>query len=380
MGSPGRASAGRDASTEGRARSSMVSSRGSSAPTTQAPSRVMPTGTTSNRSRSRLASTLPAETHEIACSPLRPPNTTATRTRPAMVREGSDPRLRPRGESGKTPRRVRQNTTASPAVKPPRDERPSHRGGTRTHRVERPTHHGETPDSPRRNARLTTAKRPTHHGETPDSPWRNARLTVAKRPTHRGEMPDSPSAKRDSRSRISGRPIRSVKPSNVGRSGSAAAGTPSARSVARNRGCPRSPPAACRSGTAPARTPARRSGPAASGGAAALGPVEHQRRHVAELGGHARDVVLAGRRLDEQDVRARVGIGPRPLQRGGEPLDGGRVGAGDEQEVGRAGPRRRRGSSPPSPRPGSPPCRSCGRTSWASPGPPGGCPATPACS
>ena len=48
----------------------------------------MPTGTTSKRSRSRLASTLPAETHEIACSPLRPPNTTATRTRPAMVCEG----------------------------------------------------------------------------------------------------------------------------------------------------------------------------------------------------------------------------------------------------------------------------------------------------
>ena len=88
MGSPGSASAGREASTDGRARSSMASSRGSSAPTTQAPSRVMPTGTTSNRSRSRLASTLPAETQEIACSPLRPPNTTATRTRLAMVCEG----------------------------------------------------------------------------------------------------------------------------------------------------------------------------------------------------------------------------------------------------------------------------------------------------
>src|SRR3954453_22140218 len=44
----------------------------------------MPTGTTSYRSGSRAAITLPAETHEIACSVLRPPKTTATRTLPAL--------------------------------------------------------------------------------------------------------------------------------------------------------------------------------------------------------------------------------------------------------------------------------------------------------
>jgi hypothetical protein len=38
----------------------------------------MPTGTTSNSESSALI-TLPALTHEIACSVLRPPNTTATR-------------------------------------------------------------------------------------------------------------------------------------------------------------------------------------------------------------------------------------------------------------------------------------------------------------
>ena len=49
---------------------------------TQLPFSVMPTADTSNSSASRLASTLPPETHETACSPLRPPNTTATRMRP----------------------------------------------------------------------------------------------------------------------------------------------------------------------------------------------------------------------------------------------------------------------------------------------------------
>ena len=39
----------------------------------------MPIGTTSYASRSIAASTLPAVTHEIACSLDRPPKTTATR-------------------------------------------------------------------------------------------------------------------------------------------------------------------------------------------------------------------------------------------------------------------------------------------------------------
>ena len=41
-----------------------------------------------------------------------------------------------------------------------------------------------------------------------------------------------------------------------------------------------------------------------------------------------------GRRLDEQHVRARVGVDPRPGDRGVEALDGGGVGARDEHEVG----------------------------------------------
>ena len=56
----------------------------------------------------------------------------------------------------------------------------------------RSTDRGGSPDSPRRNARLTAAKRPTHRGETPDSPCRITRLTAAKRPTHRAGSPDSP--------------------------------------------------------------------------------------------------------------------------------------------------------------------------------------------
>src|SRR3954452_5256146 len=51
----------------------------------------MPTGTTSYRSGSRAAITLPAETQEIACSALRPPNTTATRTLPACPLITTDP-------------------------------------------------------------------------------------------------------------------------------------------------------------------------------------------------------------------------------------------------------------------------------------------------
>ena len=40
---------------------------------THDPPGVMPTATTSNRSGSRLRRMLPAETHEMACSELRPP-------------------------------------------------------------------------------------------------------------------------------------------------------------------------------------------------------------------------------------------------------------------------------------------------------------------
>src|SRR5690606_36801535 len=46
---------------------------------THRPSVVIPIGTTSYLSRSSARSTLPAVTHDTACSELRPPNTTATR-------------------------------------------------------------------------------------------------------------------------------------------------------------------------------------------------------------------------------------------------------------------------------------------------------------
>src|SRR6185312_6156576 len=81
VGSPGSATAAAEGSTDGRSRPWIASCSGSSVPSTHAPSRAIPTGTTSNRSRSRWRSTLPAETQEMACSLLRPPNTTATRTR-----------------------------------------------------------------------------------------------------------------------------------------------------------------------------------------------------------------------------------------------------------------------------------------------------------
>src|SRR3954452_3019639 len=59
----------------------MASCAGSSDASTHRPSVVMPIGTTSKRSRSSAARTLPADTQEIACSVLRPPKTMATRIR-----------------------------------------------------------------------------------------------------------------------------------------------------------------------------------------------------------------------------------------------------------------------------------------------------------
>jgi hypothetical protein len=63
----------------GRRRSAMDSRAGSPAASTHRPSRVMPTGTTSYWSGSSAVRMLPALTQEMACSELRPPNTTATR-------------------------------------------------------------------------------------------------------------------------------------------------------------------------------------------------------------------------------------------------------------------------------------------------------------
>ena len=55
------------------------------------------TRTTSYRSGSSAAITLPAETQEMACSALRPPNTTATRTLPAVPLIAADPSRAPPG-------------------------------------------------------------------------------------------------------------------------------------------------------------------------------------------------------------------------------------------------------------------------------------------
>src|SRR5215218_687137 len=69
--------------TSGSFRPSMVSGCAGSV-STHSPPRVMPTRTTSYRSGSKAAITLPADTQEMACSALRPPNTTATRTLPCF--------------------------------------------------------------------------------------------------------------------------------------------------------------------------------------------------------------------------------------------------------------------------------------------------------
>src|SRR6266487_4392995 len=82
---PGRSTAV-PASTCGSVRPAIRSASGSPLVSTQAPFAVMPTGTTSYRSRSSAASTLPADTQEMACSGLRPPKTTATRIRRSGMR------------------------------------------------------------------------------------------------------------------------------------------------------------------------------------------------------------------------------------------------------------------------------------------------------
>src|SRR4051812_38879425 len=81
--------------TSGSRPSVMLSCWPSSA-STQRPSVAMPTGTTSYFSGSSAPITLPAETQEIACSALRPPKGTATRTLPLLPLIGADPsRARP---------------------------------------------------------------------------------------------------------------------------------------------------------------------------------------------------------------------------------------------------------------------------------------------
>jgi len=68
------------ASTDGSSPPLIPSLAGSSAASTQRPSRVIPTGTTSYLSRSIAPSTLPPPMHDTACSGPLPPKMTATRT------------------------------------------------------------------------------------------------------------------------------------------------------------------------------------------------------------------------------------------------------------------------------------------------------------
>ncbi len=72
LGSPDSMTAVPD-STSGSVAPVICSFSGSAAVSTQAPPRVMPTGTTSYRSGSSAASTLPADTTDTPCSLLRPP-------------------------------------------------------------------------------------------------------------------------------------------------------------------------------------------------------------------------------------------------------------------------------------------------------------------
>src|SRR5690349_8734213 len=59
--------------------SSTVGRSGMAGTLAQTPSRPIRTGTTSYRSRSRLTRMLAADLHDTSCSPLRPPNRTASR-------------------------------------------------------------------------------------------------------------------------------------------------------------------------------------------------------------------------------------------------------------------------------------------------------------
>ena len=141
-------------------------------------------------------------------------------------------------------------------------------------------------------------------------------------------------AKRDSSRRTSGRPIVAVKASKPGTSiaadvpSLAQAGERLADRVARHQQRGHRVDDEAEAELADAVEPERRR-------LAALDPVEQQRR-VGERVGHGGDLVLALGRLDEQHVRARVAVAPRALERGVEPLDRARVGAGDDHELRRA--------------------------------------------
>ncbi len=118
----------------------IASRSGSPDSRTQRPSCVMPTGTTSYRSGSIAFRTLPAVTHEMACSLERPPKTTATRGRFGVV--SIAPRTLPGRGAGADDRSrsvepcQRRARTARPCARRPRSSPP---GGRRTNPTTRST-------------------------------------------------------------------------------------------------------------------------------------------------------------------------------------------------------------------------------------------------
>ena len=79
------------------------------------PSRVMPIGTTSDRSGSRASITERAETHEISCSAERPPNSTATRRGRSHLLQGRVDVLDQMSSTSSRPMLTRTRPSAIPA-------------------------------------------------------------------------------------------------------------------------------------------------------------------------------------------------------------------------------------------------------------------------
>ena len=146
---------------------------GSSASSTHRPSGAIPTGTTSYFSRSIAASTLPAVTHEMACSLERPPKTTATRG----LRLGSLEVVSTRSAYGPVRRRrARAHPYAGThRVPPARHHRRHGRSARRTSPTRRSTRRSRWPrrTSPAaRSSTAATATRPGRPSRTRSAPSR----------------------------------------------------------------------------------------------------------------------------------------------------------------------------------------------------------------
>src|SRR3954466_16034455 len=177
------ATGAREASTSGSLSAAVIASREeSSDSSTHRPSWVMPIGTTSYLWESMAWRTLPAVTHEMACSSERPPNTTAIRgfrvcadcssslmVRPTLpvprVRSGEAvPRLGaclPSPAQGWTPR-------PTPAPPPP----PPYRPATLAVTSGRPSHESDNPlNEPLTMASTYVAGGNVEYGRYGNPPW-----------------------------------------------------------------------------------------------------------------------------------------------------------------------------------------------------------------